>query len=117
MLQIFYSLLSHFKLLIILDHDTVTSTWEFSSISKWQGADLVNPFLSLGSMPDQQEVVDRSSDREMLRDNQCSCTGGRGDERKKVSRHRFSVMCHKDTPLACRARQDFWIVHTRELSL
>jgi hypothetical protein len=42
---------------------------EFGNISKRQGTDLVDPFLSLSSMPDQQEVIDRSSNWKMLRDN------------------------------------------------
>ena len=43
--------------------------WDSTGTSKRQGADLVDPFLSLASMPNQQEVVYRRSDWKMLRDN------------------------------------------------
>src|SRR5205823_10966152 len=75
----------------------------YRSPSQRKGADVIDPFFSLCGMPDQQQIIDRSSHREMLRDNQHTCTGCCRDKRGKVLWHRFPVMGDQDTPVVCRA--------------
>ena len=82
--------------------------------SEREVANLIDPLLSFGSSPDDQNLFDYLAHVEVLGHDQQTGTCRSGNLAREVRRHGLAIMGNKDSALPCGERQHLAIAETKD---